>query len=97
MPTYVSREFAGVSQIDQPVLPSESKHALDCRKDETKLHRIEARELRLLGRSNQLAEYKKGLCKNLWNPRDVILKEIQEWKFVKNISNKKYGPYRNLA
>ena len=46
MSTYEQRELAGVSPIAQPMLPTESKHTLDDKKDEARLHRIEAKELR---------------------------------------------------
>ncbi len=46
MPTNEQRELAGVAPITQPMLVSESKHISDGRKDEAKLHRIEAKELR---------------------------------------------------
>jgi len=46
MPTYIQRELAGVAPITQPMLTSESKHTLDDKRDEARLHRIEAKELR---------------------------------------------------
>jgi hypothetical protein len=55
MSTNEQRELAGVSPISEQVLPAESKHNLDIRKDEAKLHRIEAKELREF--NQPMAEY----------------------------------------
>lgn len=55
MTTYEQREFAGVSPVAQQALPTESKHTLDDRRDEARLHRREAKELRLL--DNPIVEY----------------------------------------
>jgi hypothetical protein len=55
MTTYEQREFAGVSPVAKQALPTESKHTLDDRRDEARLHRIEAKELRLL--DNPMVEY----------------------------------------
>ena len=76
MTTYEQRELAGVAPITVAMLPSESKHSLDYKKDETKLHRIEAKELREF---NQEMELKETL-----NDRDA--KIIESLQNCKNIS-----------
>ena len=58
MTTNELRELAGVSLVSEPALPTESKHTLDDRRDEARLHRREAKELRLL--NNSMIEYKQG-------------------------------------
>ena len=55
MTTYEQRELAGVSPVAQQALPTESKHTLDDKRDEARLHRIEAKALRLL--DNPMVEY----------------------------------------
>ncbi len=81
MPTYVQRELAGVSPISEPALPTESKHTLDDKKDEAKLHRIEAKELREFNQPMMEYNYHKELTDVLWNPRDNIMKQLNEWNY----------------
>ena len=84
MTTYEQREFAGISPVAQQALPAESKHTLDDRRDEARLHRIEAKGLRLL--DNPMIEYKQGeITETLWNPRDKIMEQLKSWKY-QNIS-----------
>ena len=95
MTTNELRELAGVSLVSEPALPSESKHTLDDRRDEARLHRREAKELRLL--DNPMVEYKQGeLVETLWNPRDIVMKQLKEWNYT---TEKKapYGPYRHAS
>ena len=95
MTTNELRELAGVSLVSEPALPSESKHTLDDRRDEARLHRREAKELRLL--NNSMIEYKQGeLVETLWNPRDIVMKQLKEWNYT---TEKKapYGPYRHAS
>ena len=58
MSTNELRELAGVSPVTAQTLPKMPKHTLDDRRDEARLHRLEAKELRLLG-DYPITEYKK--------------------------------------
>ena len=96
MPTYKS-ELAGVSPVTEQPLPTESKYDLDKKRDVAKLHRLEARDIRLL--DNSMIDYKQGeLTETLWNPRDNILKQINAWNY-KVISNEDamHVPYKLAA
>jgi len=96
MSTNEQRELAGVSLINQPMLPSESKHTLDDRRDEARLHRIEAKELREFNQPMVEYNYHKELTDALWNPRDIVMKQLQEWNYT---TEKKapYGPYKHAV
>ena len=98
MSTYEQREFAGVSPVAQQALPSESKHTLDDRRDEARLHRIEAKELREFNQPMVEYNYHKELTDTLWNPRDKIMKQIYEWNY-KAISEDEalHTPYRRAS
>lgn len=96
MPTYQS-ELAGISPVAEQSLPTESKHDLDKKRDEARLHRLEARDIRLL--DNPMIEYKQGeLTETLWNPRDNIMKQINAWNY-KIISNEEalHVPYKRAS
>lgn len=96
MTTLEQRELAGMSLIDTPRLPSESKHTLDDRRDEARLHRIEAKELGLL--NNGMVEYKKDLSEVLWNPRDKIMQQLKTWKYSKLSEQEAlHVPYKRAA
>jgi len=98
MPTYVQRELAGVSPISEPALPTESKHTLDDKRDEAKLHRIEAKELRALNNPMVEFNYHKELTETLWNPRDNIMKQLNQWNY-KVISTEEalHVPYKHRS
>ena len=98
MPTYVQRELAGVSPISEPTLPTESKYDSDDRKDEAKLHRREAKELREFNQPMVEFNYHKELTDTLWNPRDNIMKQLNEWNY-NTISEDEalHVPYRRAA
>lgn len=81
MPTYVQRELAGVSPINKPALPTESKHILDDKKDGARLNRIEAKTLREFNQPMVEYNYHKELTDVLWNPRDNIMKQLNEWNY----------------
>lgn len=84
MTTYEQRELAGVSPITVPMLPSESKHTLDDRRDEARLHRIEAKELRLFNQPMVNAnEHTIIQLKETLNDRDT--KIVESLKNCKNI------------
>ena len=65
MTTNEQRELAGVSLVSEPALPTESKHTLDDRKDEARLHRIEAKELREFNQPMVEYNYHKELADTL--------------------------------
>lgn len=98
MSTYEQREFAGVSPVAEQALPTESKHTLDDRRDEAKLHRIEAKELREFNQPMVEFNYHKELTETLWNPRDKIMEELNKWNY-ETISEEKAlnTPYRRAA
>ena len=81
MSTYEQREFAGVSPVAEQALPSESKHTLDDRRDEARLHRIEAKELREFNQPMVEFDSNKKLAETLWNPRDIIGSQLATWQF----------------
>ena len=95
MSTNEQRELAGVSLINQPMLPSESKHTLDDRRDEARLHRIEARQLREFNQPMVEFNYHKELTDTLWNPWDKIRDQLKEWNY-KTISEDEalHTPYK---
>ena len=78
MPTYVQRELAGVSPISEPTLPTESKYDSDDRKDEAKLHRIEAKELREFNQPMVEYNYHKELADALENPKDKFKDPLEK-------------------
>lgn len=93
----INRETAGILPVTEQTLPTESKYALDKKRDETKLHHLEARDIRLL--DNPMIEYKQGeLTETLWNPRDKIMQQINAWNY-KIITNEEamHTPYRRAA
>ena len=98
MSTYEQRELAGVSPIAQPMLPTESKHTLDDRKDEARLHRIEAKELREFNQPMVEYNYHKELTDVLWNPIDNIRDQLRDWNY-KIITDEEalHVPYKHAA
>lgn len=101
MSTYEQHELIGVSPISEPALPNESKHSLDIKKDEARLHRIENKELREFNNDMVPFNKNKELSDALWNPRDIMLEQIKKWQF-RNISpeealNTPYAHYKYAA
>ena len=98
MTTNEPRELAGVSPISEPALPTESKHDSDKKRDEARLHRVEAKELREFNQPMVEYNYHKELTDTLWNPRDNIMKQINEWNY-RTISEDEalHTPYRHAA
>jgi len=99
MSTYEQRELAGVSPVAQQSLPTESKHTLDDRRDEARLHRIEAKELREFNQPMVEFNYHKDLAEALWNPYEEIKNQLREWKY-KTITDEREAiktPYRRAA
>ena len=98
MSTYEQRELAGVSPIAQTMLPTESKHTLDDRKDEARLHRIEAKELREFNQPMVEYNYHKELTDVLWNPIDNIRDQLRDWNY-KIITDEEalHVPYEHAA
>ena len=98
MSTYEQRELAGVSPIAQPMLPTESKHTLDDKKDEARLHRIEAKELREFNQPMVEYNYHKELTDVLWNPIDNIRDQLRDWNY-KIITDEEalHVPYKHAA
>ena len=98
MSTYEQRELAGVSPIAQLILPTESKHTLDDRKDEARLHRIEAKELREFNQPMVEYNYHKELTDVLWNPIDNIRDQLRDWNY-KIITDEEalHVPYKHAA
>ena len=96
MPTYVQRELAGVSPISEPALPTDPD--LGNKKDEARLHRREAKELRLF--NNEMVPYNKNkdLADTLWNPYDKVKNQLKEWNY-RTISKEEANhiPYRYAA
>ena len=96
MPTY-ENELAGVSPVTEQSLPTESKYNSDKKRDEAKLHRLEARDIRLL--DNPMIKHKQGeLTQTLWNPIDKIMQQINAWiyRFITNQQDL-HTPYRRAA
>ena len=98
MSTNEQRELAGVSLVSEPALPTESKYDSDSKRDEAKLHRIEAKELREFNQPMVEYNYHKELTDTLWNPRDKIMKQINEWNY-RTISEDEalHTPYRRAS
>ena len=98
MSTYEQRELAGVSLINQPMLPSESKHTLNDRKDEAKLQRIEAKELREFNQPMVEFNYHKELTDTLENPYDKVKNQLIKWNYT-TISEDEalHVPYKRAA
>ena len=98
MSTYEQRELAGVSPVAQQSLPTESKHTLDDRRDEARLHRIEAKELREFNQPMVEYNYHKDLTEALWNPCEEIKNQLKEWNYrtISEYEARKV-PYRKAA
>ena len=98
MTTSELRELAGVSPVAEQSLPAESKYDSDNKRDEAKLHRIEAKELREFNQPMVEFNYHKELTDVLWNPRDKIMQQLNQWNY-KIITNEEapYTPYRLVA
>lgn len=98
MTTYEQRELAGVSLVSEPDLPTESKHDSDDRRDEARLHRIEAKELREFNQPMVEYNYHKELTDVLWNPRDKIMQQLNQWNY-KIITSEEalHTPYKLAA
>ena len=77
----IDREKAGILPVTEQTLPTESKHNLDIKRDEAKLHRIEAKELREF--NQPMVEYNsnKKLAETLWNPKDIIGNQLAKGEF----------------
>jgi len=97
MSTNEQREFAGVSKINEPALPTESKHDSD--EAHRKAHEIALyqRDLRKLD-NYQMMEYKQDLTDVLWNPYDKVKDQLREWNY-RTISEYEAlkTPYRKAA
>ena len=78
MTTNPNLESIGVSLIDEQLAPTESKHDLDLKRDEAKLHRREAKELREFNQPMVEYNYHKELSDTLENPRDIVMKQLKE-------------------
>ena len=98
MSTNEQRELAGVSLVSEPALPTESKYDSDKKRDEARLHRVEAKELRLLDNPMVEYNYHKELTDVLWNPRDNIMKQLNQWNY-KIITSEEalHTPYKLAA
>ena len=80
MSTNEQRELAGVSPINEPALPTESKHDSDevhRKAHEMALYQKELRELD----NYQIMEYQHDLTDALWNPRDKIMQQLNQWNY----------------
>ncbi len=98
MTTYEQRELAGVSPVDQQALPTESKHTLDDRRDEARLHRIEAKELREFNQPMVEFNYHKDLTDALENPYDKVKNQLKEWNYRTITEDEALNtPYRHVA
>ena len=98
MTTYEQRELAGVSPVSQQALPTESKHTLDDRRDEARLHRIEAKELRKFNQPMVEYNYHKELTDALENPYDKVKNQLEKWDY-RTISEDEalHTPYKRAA
>ena len=88
MTTLEQREYAGVNSVTKQDLPRESKYDSDSRKDEARLHRIEAKELSEFNKpmvefNKSITEFNpsKKLTEMLGNPRDIIGRNLGRWEF----------------
>ncbi len=98
MPTYVQRELAGVSPISEPTLPTESKYDSDEKKDEAKLHRIEAKELREFNQPMVEYNYHKELADTLENPDKKFKESLKKWDYkIITEEEANHIPYRHAA
>ena len=97
MSTYEQRELAGVSPINEPALPTESKHDSD--EAYRKAHEIALyqRDLRELD-DYQMMEYKQDLTDVLWNPYDKVKNQLKEWDYRTITEDEAlHTPYRRAA
>ena len=95
MPTNEMREMIWYLPVDSQTLPKESKYALNEKKDEAKLHRLETKEIRLL--DNPIVEYKKPLI-DVLDVRSGVLHDFQTGD-MKEISQDAalHTPYRRMS
>ena len=98
MTTNEQRELAGVSPIAEQSLPTESKYDLDNKRDEARLHRVEAKELREFNQPMVKYNYHKKLAETLWNPYDKVKNQLKEWNY-RTISEDEalHTPYRHTV
>ena len=97
MTTNEQREFAGVSPISEPALPTESKHDSDEAYRKTHEIALYQRDLRELD-DYQMMEYKQDLTDVLWNPYNKVKDQLKEWNY-RTISEDEalHTPYRKAA
>ena len=97
MSTNEQRELAGVSPINEPALPTESKHDSDesYKKDhEMALYQRDLRELD----NYQMMEYQHDLADTLWNPYDQVKNQLKEWNYKTiTLQEALNTPYRRAA
>lgn len=96
MTTNPDLEFRGVSLIYNPTSPTDYNEGK--KKDERRLHRIEAKELREFNQPMVEFNYHKELTDTLWNPRNNIMKQLNEWNYS-TISEDEalHTPYKHAA
>ena len=98
MSTNEQRELAGVSLVSEPALPTESKYDSDSKRDEAKLHRIEAKELREFNQPMVEYSYHKELTDALWNPYEQVKNQLKEWNYRTITEDEAlHTPYRHAA
>lgn len=94
MPTYAQRELAGVSPISEPALPTESKHDLDEAFKKNHELALDQKALRELDET-EMMPYTHELTDVLWNPRDKIMQQLNQWNYKIITSEESlHTPYR---
>jgi len=95
MTTLEQRELAGVSPVIEQSIPTDY-YAEKKKKDDAHELALDQKAIRLLDGTNEIAPYTHELTDTLWNPRDIIMKQLQEWNYT---TEKKapYGPYKHAV
>jgi len=98
MTTPELRELVGVSPVTEQSLPSESKHILNDRRDEARLHRIEAKKLHEFNQPMVEYNYHKELTDALENSYDKVKNQLKKLDY-RTISEDEalHTPYKRAA
>ena len=79
MTTLEQRELAGVSPVIEQSIPTD--YNAGKKKDEAHELALDQKAIRLLDGTNELAPYTHEITDVLWNPRDNIMKQLNEWNY----------------
>ena len=96
MTTLEQRELAGVSPVIEQSIPTD--YNAGKKKDEAHELALDQKAIRLLDGTNELAPYTHEITDVLWNPRDKIMQQLNQWNY-KIITSEEamHTPYKRAA